>query len=464
MSASSLGVNATTGAPITISGLASGLETSKIIGALMGVEREPVTHLTGEQEKIQAEQSQLQQVRSSLQQVATAASEFALPTLFESVQNVTSSEPARVGAVAKSGAGVGGYEVEVTQLANSAQRTFTFKSPAGEQKLTIEGHEFTVKAHENAKELASAINADASATVYAAVLEDGSIVLSNRATGSTGSEYIKVTGEALSETAGAAREGKNAKYTVDGVEGSSTSNTVTNAIPGITLTFGGLTPGGPVTIDVEAPGPSVSAIEAHVQTFVNAYNATVEAVQAELATKPPVKPTSGELGVGALFGDIELTSLLNNMRDTMYESIAGLDPEMSSPLDVGLSTGQSTGGGASTQSSLEGLLTLEPTKLAEAIKANPAASQKMLEQWSQKLQGLVNAVSGPGGSLDSRISGDEAQVTELGNQISTMNVMLEHREKALQATYAALEGVISRNTTQSAWLASQEESLTKSGS
>jgi flagellar hook-associated protein 2 len=463
MSASSLGVSAASGAPITISGLASGLETSKIIAALMGVEREPVAHITGEQQKLEAEQSQLQEVRISLQQVATAASEFNLPSLFESKQSVTSSEPARVSAVAKSGAGVGGYEVEVTQLANSAQRTFTFKSPASEQKLTIEGHEFALKAGESAKELASAINSNSSATVYAAVLEDGSIVLSNRATGASVGEYIKVTGEALSEKAGTAREGKNAEYSVDGVEGSSASNTVTNAIAGITLTFGGLTPVGPVTIDVEAPGPSVSAIEAHVQTFVNAYNATVEAVQTELATKPPVKPTNGELGVGALFGDIELTSLLNNMRDTMYESIAGLDPEMSSPLDIGLSTGQSTGGGASTQSSLEGLLTLDPTKLAEAIKANPTGSQQMLEQWSQKLEGVVNAVSGPGGSLQSRISGDEAQVTELGSQISTMNVMLEHREKALQATYAALEGVISRNTTQSAWLASQEESLTKSG-
>ncbi|MCW3019709.1 MAG: flagellar hook-associated 2 domain protein [Solirubrobacterales bacterium] len=463
MSASSLGVNAATGAPITISGLASGLETSKIIGALMGVEREPVAHLTTEQEKIQAEQSQLQQIRSSLQQVATAASEFALPSLFESVQGVTSSEPARVSAVAKSGAGVGGYEVEVTQLANSAQRTFTFKSPASEQKLTIEGHEFTLKAGESAKELASAIDSSASATVYAAVLEDGSIVLSNRATGSTGSEYIKVTGEALSEKAGTAREGKNAEYTVDGVEGSSTSNTVVDAIPGITLTFGGLTAAGPVTIDVEAPGPSVSAIEAHVQAFVNAYNSAVEAVQAELAAKPPVKPTSGELGVGALFGDIELTSLLNNMRDSMYEAIAGLEPEMSSPLDVGLSTGQSTGAGVSTQSSLEGLLTLDPTKLAEAVKANPTGSKQMLEQWSQKLQGLVNAVSGPGGSLESRISGDEAQVTQLGSQIATMNEMLAHREKALQATYAALEGVISRNSTQAAWLTSQEESLSKSG-
>lgn len=463
MSASSLGVSAASGAPITISGLASGLETSKIIAALMGVEREPVAHISGEQQKLEAEQSQLQELRTSLQQVATAASEFSLPSLFESTQSVTSSEPARVSAVVKSGAGVGGYEVEVTQLANSAQRTFTFKSPASEQKLTIEGHEFALKAGESAKELANAINSNGTATVYAAVLQDGSIVLSNRATGASVGEYIKVTGEALSEKAGTAREGKNAEYSVDGVEGSSTSNTVTDAIAGVTLTLGGLTPAGPVTIDVEAPGPSLSSIEAHVQSFVNAYNATVEAVQTELATKPPVKPTGGEPGVGALFGDIELTSLLNNMRDTMYESIAGLDPEMSSPLDVGLSTGQSTGGGASTQSSLEGLLTLDPTKLAEAIKANPTGSQQMLEQWSQKLQGVVNAVSGPGGSLQSRISGDEAQVTELGSQISTMNVMLEHREKALQATYAALEGVISRNSTQAAWLTSQEESLSKSG-
>ena len=68
---------------------------------------------------------------------------------------------------------------------------------------------------------------------------------------------------------------------------------------------------------------------------------------------------------------------------------------MSSPLDIGLGTGQSTGGGCLPQSSLEGLLTLDPTKLAEAIKANPAGVQKMLEQWSQKLEGVVNAVSGP---------------------------------------------------------------------
>jgi flagellar hook-associated protein 2 len=461
MSTSPLGVSSSASAPITISGLASGLETSKIIAALMGVEREPVNHVTAEQQKLRSEQSQLQSIQSSLQNLATATSEFGLPSLFESSQSATSSEPTRVSAVVGSGAGVGGYEVEVTQLANSAQRTFAFTSPVSEQKLTIDGHEFTLQAGESAKQLASTINSNSSATVYAAVTEGNTIVLSNRATGNTGSEFIKVSGEALSEKAGTAKEGKDAEFTVDGVAGKSSSNTVTDAIAGVTLTLGGVTPQGAVTIDVQAPGPSVSAVEAQVKTFVNAYNSAVEAIHTELTTKSPVKPTSGELGIGALFGDVELTGMLNEMRTAMYEPVSGLPAEMSSPLDIGISTGAASGGGVSSQSSLEGLLTLDPTKLAQAVATNPTGAQQMLEQWSQKLQSQINVAAGPGGTIEGRITGDGSQISQLTIQINTMNEMLANRETALQATYARLEGVLSRNSAQSAWLTSQEASLNK---
>ncbi len=464
MSTSSLAVNSSSAAPITVTGLASGLETTKIIAALMGAEREPVTHLTNEQAKLKAEQTQLQSIQSSLQQLSLATSEFSLPSLFESSQAVTSSEPLRVSAATSSGAGVGGYEVEVTQLANSAQRTFTFTSPSSEQTLTIDGQEFTLKEGEGAKELASAINTNSKASVYAAVLTSGAIVLSDRTTGNTGSEFIKVSGEALTEVAESAKEGKNAKFTVDGVEGESTSNTATDAIPGVTLTLSGLTPSGPVTIDVQAPGPSASTVEAQVQAFIKLYNSTVEAIQTQIQTKPFAKPQStGEYETGILFGDVELTSLLDGMRDTMYEPIAGLSAEMSSPFGIGVSTGAPTGSGTSSQASLEGLLTLEPAKLAAAVKANPAGVEQMLQQWSQKLQSQINAVGAPGGALEARVNGDSAQVSQLTIQINTMNELLAHREKSLQATYANLEGVISRNTTQSDWLTQQEESLTKQG-
>ncbi|HEY5288072.1 MAG TPA: flagellar filament capping protein FliD [Solirubrobacteraceae bacterium] len=458
---SSLAVSSPVGSPISISGLASGLNTSSIISALMAVERQPVTHLTDAQEKLQGQQKELTSVKSSLQQLALLASEFSMPSLFETSQAVVSSEPLRVSAATSAGAGIGGYELEVTQLANSAQRTFTFASPAAEETLTIDGNSFTVKAGETAKEFANTINSTSSSTVYAAVLEGNTLVLSNRATGNTGAEFIKVSdpGATLVEKAGSAKEGKNAEYSVDGVAGTSTSNTVTNAIAGVTLTLNGLTTTGPVTIDVQAPGASVSAVEAQVQSFVKLYNSTVETIQKQLSTKPVAKPTNAsEFATGTLFGDVELEGLLGDMRQSMYEPIAGLAAEMSNPSALGISTGAASGGGAS-QGSIEGLLTLNSTKLAEAVKTNPAGVQQMLEKWSQGLQSKLEQVSGPGGSLEARANGDSAQITQLTSQISTMNEMLAVREKALQATYAALESAISRNTSQANWLTSQEASL-----
>ncbi len=465
MSTSELSINSAAGAPLSFSGLASGLDTSAIISALMGVERKPVTHLTDEQKNLQAEQSVLKQIQGSLQGLATAASEFALPSLFESSQSVTSSEPLRVAATTTGGAGVGGYEVAVTQLANSAQRTFTFTPPAGADTITIDGQTFTIKAGASAKDLASEINSDSSATVYAAALEDGTLVLSSRATGNTGTEFIEVSdpGSALAEKAGTAREGKNAEFTVEGVAGSSSSNTVTTAIAGVTLTLEGLTSTGPVTVDVQAPGPSVSHVEAQVQSFVKLYNSIVEAIEHQITTKPPAKgEAAAELSTGALFGDQDLTRLLESMRQAIYEPIAGLEAGMASPADVGIGTGATTGAAAPSQSAIAGLLTVDPGKLTEAIQANPAGVEKMLRQWSESFQAIVNDVGGPGGALEDRVNGDSTQIAQLTGQIANMNEMLLLREKALQATYAQLEAAISQNTTEGDFLTKQLESLSSS--
>jgi len=463
MSTPSIGTTGSTGSsPISFSGLASGLNTSAIISALMTAERQPVTRMVGEQEKLQAEQQQLQGLQSSLQALSFAAAEFSLPSLFESAQSVTSSEPSRVSAATTSGAGVGGYEVEVKQLADAAQRTFTFKAPAAEDTITIDGHEYKLAAGASAKELASKVNSDSKATVYAAVLDSETIVFSSRTTGATEGEFIKVTdpGGALTEKAGTAKAGKNAEYTVDGVAGTATSNTVTTAIPGVTLTLSGLTTTGPVTIDVQAPGPSTSAIEAQVQAFVKAYNSTVEAIQKQLTTKPVANPQNAtEAAVGRLFGDQELSSLLSRMRVSMYEPIKGLPAEMASPEDIGLSTG-ATG---TEQSAVEGLLKLNPEKLASAVKANPAEAQKMLQSWAGNLQTMINGASEPGGTLEARISGDTSQVSELKIRIDAMNEILAVRQKSLEATYAELEGVISQNTAKISWLTNQSEQLNKSG-
>jgi flagellar hook-associated protein 2 len=464
MSTNPVSVNSAGASPLSITGLASGLNTTAIISALMGAERAPVTRLTHTQEKLQGDQSALRAIQNSLQQLSSSVSEFALPSLYESAQSVTSSEPTRIAAVATLGAVIGGHEVEVTQLATSSQRAFTFTSPAAEEKITIDGHEYAVKPAETARELAASINSDSTSTVYASAQENGTIVLSSRKTGNTGAEFVKVTdpGTALVEVAGGAHEGKNAEYKVDGVAGTSASNTVTEAIAGVTLTLTGLTSGGPVTIDVKPPGPSTSGIEAQVQAFVKLYNTTTASIQKQLATKPPTREASAERGTGTLFGDQELGGLLTTMRQAMYEPIAGLAAEMSSLASIGVSTGAATAGGSST-SSLAGQLSLNTTQLTEAVRGNPVGVQHVLAAWSQSLQGLLNSTAEPGGSIEARINGDASQITNYATQITNMNEVLLVREKALINTYAKLEGIISQNNNQTNWLASQSEQLIKSG-
>jgi flagellar hook-associated protein 2 len=466
MSTSAVTTNTGGTTPLSFSGLASGLDTSSIIQALLSAERQPITHLTNQQEKLVGQQTELASIQTKLQQLTFSAFEFTLPSLFEGVQSVTSSEPVRVGAAITSGAGVGGYEVEVTQLANSAQRGFTFTSPAAEDTITIDGHEYTLAAGATAKELASKINSDGKGTVFAAVQGEGAIVLSSRTTGVTGGEFIQVTdaGGTLVEKAGSSKEGKNAEYSVDGVAGTSTTNVITEAIPGVSLTLSALTTTtGPVTIAVQPPTANVKAIETQLESFVKLYNETVEEIETQLTTKPIANPKSTEeLPTGSLFGDATLNSLLFSMRQTMYETIEGLPVEMASPAALGVSTGAATGGKAS-QSSLAGVLKLDPAKLAAAVQANPEGAKTMMQKWAKTFTSAVDAVAAPGGSLEIRINGDSEQIREMKTRITSMNEILAVRQKALEQTYARLETVISRNSSQSSWLSSQTSQLEKSG-
>ncbi len=460
--------SSTAGAPISFNGLSSGLNTGEIISALLGVERAPITHLTDEQVTLEGQRTQLQSIQSSLTQLTFDAQELGSPTLFNTSQAVSSSEPTRIAATATAGAAVGGYEVNVTQLANSGQRTFTFKSPAAAETVTIDGKEIEVAAGATIEDVVKAINSDSTATVYAAAIGKETVVLSTRETGATGAGFIALAdpGGTLVEQAGLAKEGQNAQYTVDGVAGSSASNKLTGAIPGVTLELKALTTTtGPVTVDVQPPGPSVSAIVTQVQAFVTLYNSTVATINKQLTTKPLTNPQSAaELQTGTLFGDFELGNLLNGMRQSIYEPGKELPAEMSSLANIGISTGAPTGNTTPSQTTLEGQLTVNTAQLESAIQANPAGVEKMLQSFSKGFEGLLNANAGPGGSMEARLTGDTAQTSELSARITNMNEMLAIRQKTLESEFAAMEKVMAQSQSQSAWLNAQLSSMLASSS
>jgi flagellar hook-associated protein 2 len=456
---STLGGNA----PLQITGLASGLDTNQIITELMSIQQQPITNLQNQESGLTALNTQLTSVQSSLQTLANDAMALMDPSLFQTSQQITSSDTTRVAASSSTGAGIGGYQVSVSQMANSAQRTFTWTSPTSNDAITIDGHQETISAGESIQDFVASINSDQNATVYAAATNSGTVVLSNRATGNTGSGYIQVadSGGALTEQTGKARAGQDAVYSVDGVGGTSSSNTVAGAIAGVTLTLNGVTTtSGPVTVNVSPPAPSSSNISAAIQQFVTDYNSTISSIQTQLAQAP----SGSDPTQGTLFGDSELSDLLSSMRTAMYTSVSGLSSGMSNMIDLGVSTGATSGSGAPSASSIAGNLTLDATTLTNALAANPTGVQQVLEGWANSFASVVKPASDPGGTIDQRIQGDSSQISLLDQRISDMQSALADKQTQLTNQFAALEAALSQNQSESSWLTSQIAALPGSSS
>lgn len=460
-SSSTTGLSSLSGSStLQITGLASGLDTDKIITELMQIQQQPITNLQNQESGLKALNTNLTTIQTSLQTVANDAMALLDPTLFHTTQQVSSSDSTRVSATSSTGAGVGGYQVSVSSLANAAQRTFTYTSPSTDDTITIDStYSATIKAGESIQDFVSSINSDKNAPVYAAATDSGTVVLSYRSTGDTGSSYLQVAdgGGALTEQTSKARRGQDATYSIDnGPTQTSHSNTVTGAIAGVTLTLSGVTTtSGPVTVNVAAPAPSSSNIQSAIQQFVTDYNSAISSIQSQLSEAPD----SSDPTKGTLFGDSELQSLLSQMRTAMYGSVSGTSSGMSSMLDLGVSTGATTGSAAPSASALAGNLTLNADTLTSALTSNPSGVQKMLEGWANSFSTIVKTASDSGGTIDLRISGDSQQISNLDQRIADMQSALADKQTQLTNQFAALEAALSSNQSQSSWLTSQIDAL-----
>ena len=443
-----------TGTSQQITGLASGLNTDQIITEEMSLYQQPVTNLQNQQSGLTATNKQLTSIQTALQTLSADAQALGDPSLFQTTQSVTSSDSTRVSGTSATGAGIGGYQVSVSQLANSAQRTFTYASPATADTISIDGQQVSIPAGESISDFVNSINSNSSLDVYAAATDSGTVVMSNRATGNTGANFIQVqdSSGALTEQTALAKQGQNAMFSVDGVSGTSSSNTVTNAIAGVSLSLTGVTTtSGPVTVNVSAPTASSSKIETAINAFVTQYNSVISQIQTQLSQTP----SSSDPTQGTLYDDPELGSLLTSMRAAMSNSGSGLPTGLANMIDLGVSTGATTGSGAVSQSSLSGNLTLDASTFESQLTSNPTGVHNVLSEWAASFSIMVNNAADPGGTIDSRIQGDTSEISQLGNQISSMQSALTDKQNSLVQQFAQLEAALSSNQSTSSWLTSQ---------
>jgi flagellar hook-associated protein 2 len=431
--------------PITISGLGSSLDTESIIENLMKVERLPAARLEQKQAKVKARETALQGILSKLNEVGSALQALRSPTLWADTQTATSSSTAITAELA-GGAGPGGYQVEVTQLARGAQRTYEFTKSEAASQLTVGGQTIELKAGATLADAVAAINSNHETGVSAVAVGER-LVLSSRTTGA--GSAVTASGAALAEEASKARAGQDTLYSIDGVAGSSATNVIEGAIAGVTLTVSALT-NGPATVSVTEPAPDTKSIATKIKTFVSAYNAAVELIEAKVGEETVREPkTIEEANKGSLFGDGALNNLLAGMRQTLSESGLG---------ELGVTTGAPSASVTSTSSSVRGLLTFEESKLTALLKEDPVGAKEAISGangFVTELEPLVEAATKPGGGLAERISAATNEAAQLREQMTKLEERLTLREERLHAQFAAMEVALAKSKSEQEWLAGQ---------
>jgi len=92
------------GGSLQITGLASGLDTNQIITEEMSIYQQPVTNLQNQSSGLTATNKQLTSIQQEMQTLSSDALAVGDPTLFETQQSVTSSDPTRMTATSATGA------------------------------------------------------------------------------------------------------------------------------------------------------------------------------------------------------------------------------------------------------------------------------------------------------------------------------------------------------------------------
>jgi flagellar hook-associated protein 2 len=442
-------------ADLGLSGLASGVDTSAIVEQLMSLERRGKTRLQLRQGSFAAQQTALRDLKTKLDALKAAAADLRASATWSEGQTVESSDAARVAVARTGGAPIGGYSVKVTQLAASAQKTYSWTEGPAATQLTIGSATVDIAANATIADVAATINGRGDLDVYAAVVGGDKLVLSSRATGAAAT--FDATGAQLSAPANEI-PGRNAKYLLDGdvTERESATNTVDDAIPGLRLTFKGTTSEA-ASIVVGAPGADRDKVNAEVKAFVDAYNAVVTATRAKTGEKTVRDPTSqADYNKGAFFGDSGLNAMLSRLRSGMgaaYTAI-GNGTSLDDLRDIGISTGKP---GVSSEATKAGLLTLDEAKLTAALESDAQGVRRLLggagpAAFAQDVEALATDL---GKLLDSRIDSAGTQSRSIADELLRTDTRLAAKEKRLKAQFAAMEAAMGASQTQMAWLQGQ---------
>lgn len=438
---------------LSSAGVGSGLDVATIVSQLMTSERVPLDNLKARETALNAKISAFGSIKSAVSGLQTALA--AMVKNGVNAQSATSSVTDNVSATADGTAIAGSYSLEVTQLAaahkliSTGVASQTTPLGAGNLSIQVGGKSVPITPGDySLKSLAATING-ANAGVNATIINDGTLnhlVVTAKDTGAANTVTITADGglsafdttSAVTPTTMTTQQApQNAELTIDGVRVSKASNTITDAIAGVSLTLTKKTTD-PVTVKIATDD---AAVKSQIAAFVKAYNAVNTGIRNATATDPINKTKA------ALAADSGALSILSSMRR-----------EMTRPV-----TGQSAGA-PTTLASLgitvqrDGSMAIDDSKLSKAISANSASVASLFsgaDGVATRLSKVTDAVLADSGVINSRTTSYTSSISSLVKQEDAMNDRLTAKEADLRRQFTALDSLVSSMKTTSSFLTQQ---------
>ncbi|ANM30514.1 hypothetical protein ABI59_14435 [Acidobacteria bacterium Mor1] len=347
---------------INFTGLASGIDTRAIIDAIINAERQPIERLREQQAVLGQRKGALDALRNTLQGFEKSLRDLSSSSTFRARTSTVSDETV-LSARAGTGAEPGLYDLTVTSLA-TADKYVSSGLVSPDQGLVSDGtitiqsgtnDEISIDVSANAgnnslESVRDAINA-ADAGVNAAIVFDGTdYLLSVRATetGTANALTITDTTNLDLDTNPPVSTAANAVFNIDGIDITSSSNVITDAIPGVTLDLRSATDAGDsVTVEVDTDNEGV--VKA-VQDIVDQYNELIDFFNAQENLEDPEQS-------GPLANDSLIRGIRTDIQSLFTSGVDGIPlGEIRAISSLGVSFDGFTGRATLDSSELQDLL------------------------------------------------------------------------------------------------------------
>ncbi|MEU4559947.1 flagellar filament capping protein FliD [Actinoplanes sp. NPDC023936] len=466
----------------SVDGLVSGMQTSSMINQLMQVEAAPQTKLKTKVETAQTAVTSYQSVNAKLKAVKSAAESMARLETWRAVKATSSSDAvtATASGSVSSMAGAITFDVEKVARAQTSVLRVDTTSETFPTQFTIqkggwadtdddpltENDAFTpddtdpavieVGTPPTAAKVAAAVNAaDIGIRAYVVTTgpNQGALQFTSSKTGAaqgfeiTGLVDPSNPGEEITSSSSRDASLKLNPGTPSEYKVTSSTNTFTDVMPGVTITASKVQTGVTVTA-----ASDVSAMTAKIQAYVDAANAAFTEIKTQTAYDAETKTGS------PLTGDFTV----RQMNQAMLSMISGgltYDKKIFDANGEVESTEQVSFGSLS-QLGIEldatGQLSFTASKFEAEYAKDPSRIQSGAIGFANQVKETVTKQSN---TVTDVITGRKNEIDSLNEQVSNWDVRLSARRMALQRQYAALETALGKMQNQSTWLAGQLSGL-----